>query len=56
MQSLGHVVIMIVPREYEGSNNTHRLHRTLKQAAPLRHKWEPLRDLPLAREVPGYRS
>jgi hypothetical protein len=28
VQSLGHVVIMIVPREYEGSNNTHRLHRT----------------------------
>jgi hypothetical protein len=27
---------MIVLREYEDSCNTHRPHRTLKQAAPLR--------------------
>ena len=28
--------LMTVPREYEDSCNTHRPHRTLSQAAPLR--------------------
>jgi putative transposase len=37
--------LMIVPREYEGFCNTHRPHRTLKQAAPLRPLPDGVTDL-----------
>jgi putative transposase len=37
--------LMIVLREYEAFYNTHRPHRTLKQAAPLRPLAEGVVDL-----------
>jgi Integrase core domain len=42
--------LMIVLREYEDFYNTHRPHRTLKQAAPLR----PLPDGIADRAIPGH--
>jgi putative transposase len=37
--------LMIVLREYENFYNTHRQHRTLKQAAPLRPLPDSVTDL-----------
>jgi hypothetical protein len=37
--------LMVVLREYEDFYNTHRPHRTLKQAAPLRPLPDALTDL-----------